>query len=516
MMHAGSTGSSVTPTVANHEPWVNQCFLKDSRLRTVERYFRPANQLPKQKLQQADESMILILPDATTWRKYLRLIRAIVQENDIPFGFVLTESTAEFMDYRNQSEGEASAPQERSLLQRLLERNDKVLAYADLCVRTEMDEWDFLEYEKLSIMERSRHALLRAAHLLESSCWLIADDPNLTLPIDSEDNEIYEIQYKSIQEVIELLSAYINPSKIERLKELQLACQEEYQNRNAPSELEGTKLTELSNDEINRRIQRGLLFRGRLDVTKENIREAYVSGGGKTYFISKENMGVAFHQDMVVVEVLPESQWGRPVGKRRIIYNVDEEVDDFVSSSLQPVPSARVVAIDQPSRRTFVATMTDLPSNDDSGVLVTPMDIRIPKIRLRTRSWRNFLNVRLKIEVDDWEPGTSYPRGRCVEILGPVGDLETEIRALLIENEVELDPFSAEAIARLPSVGDQWRVTDKEVVGRKDLRNIRRIFSVDPPGCQDIDDTMHAEILENGDIEGTFLVLVRFVRCTVD
>jgi DIS3-like exonuclease 1 len=124
---------------------------------------------------------------------------------------------------------------------------------------------------------------------------------------------------------------------------------------------------------------------------------------------------------------------------------------------------------------------------------------------LRTRSWRNFVNVRIKIEVDDWEPGTSYLKGRCAEILGPIGDLETEIRALLIENEVELDPFSAEAIACLPSVGDQWRVSDKEVIGRKDLRGIRRIFSVDPPGCQDIDDTMHAQTLENGDLEGKFL-----------
>jgi exoribonuclease R len=504
MVHvSGATDSSGT-AVATHDPWVNQCFLKDSKLRAVERYFR--HQLPNSKHPAAQTSSILILPDATTWRKYLRLIRAIIQEDNVPFVFVLTESAAELMDYRNQSEGEASAPQERSLLQRLLERNkETIVPFADLCVRTEMDEWDFLEYEKLSVTERSGHALLRAAHLLESSCWILVDDPNSTLPMDGDDNEIYEIQYKFVPEVIDFLSAYVNPSKIERLKELQLACQEEYRNRNAPAQPESTKPTELPDDEIKRRIQCGLLLRGRLDVTKESVKEAYVSAGGKTYFVSKENMGAAFHQDMVVVEVLPESQWGWPVGKRRIIFNSDDEIDDFVTSSLPPVPSARVVLIDQPSRRTFVATMTDPPSNDESGVLVTPMDIRIPRIRLRTRSWRNFVNVRIKIEVDDWEPGTSYLKGRCAEILGPIGDLETEIRALLIENEVELDPFSAEAIACLPSVGDQWRVSDKEVIGRKDLRGIRRIFSVDPPGCQDIDDTMHAQTLENGDLEGKFL-----------
>ena len=80
--------------------------------------------------------------------------------------------------------------------------------------------------------------------------------------------------------------------------------------------------------------------------------------------------------------------------------------------------------------------------------------------------------------------------------------METEIQALLIENQVQLDPFSTEALACLPVQGSRWRVSDEEIQKRRDLRSNRRIFSVDPPGCQDIDDTMHAQILPNGDIEG--------------
>ena len=57
-------------------------------------------------------------------------------------------------------------------------------------------------------------------------------------------------------------------------------------------------------------------------------------------------------------------------------------------------------------------------------------------------------------------------------------------------------PFSMNAIACLPDVdiGEQWSIPAEEEIVRKDLRNIHdlHIYSVDPPGCQDIDDTMHA------------------------
>ena len=45
-----------------------------------------------------------------------------------------------------------------------------------------------------------------------------------------------------------------------------------------------------------------------------------------------------------------------------------------------------------------------------------------------------------------------------------------------------------------------WSIPPEEINSRRDLRDYC-IFSVDPPGCQDIDDTMHARRLPNGLIE---------------
>lgn len=45
-----------------------------------------------------------------------------------------------------------------------------------------------------------------------------------------------------------------------------------------------------------------------------------------------------------------------------------------------------------------------------------------------------------------------------------------------------------------------WRVQESDVAGRRDLRKERAI-SVDPPGCQDIDDAMHVKRKPNGKLE---------------
>jgi DIS3-like exonuclease 1 len=288
--------------------------------------------------------------------------------------------------------------------------------------------------------------------------------------------------------------------KYSTLTKLRINCEDYYQRRNSRKSQSGdsAECITLTDDDIRRGLAQGTFFRGRLEVTKENPAEAYVKIPEKgRYFVRKEHYFRSLHHDSVIIQPLDESQWGRPVGRRRLVYQRSEEDDDDDLTNeyteIPPVPSAKVVATMIPSRRTYVATMTDQPLADETNVLVVPMDVRIPKIRVNTRSWQNLFQKRLLVQVDDWEDGSNYPKGRVVKVLGPVGDLEVEIASLLHENEVELDPFSPAALACLPAVGANWEIPLEEICHRRDLRENRRIFSVDPPGCQDIDDTMHAE-----------------------
>ncbi|OEU22755.1 RNB-domain-containing protein, partial [Fragilariopsis cylindrus CCMP1102] len=307
---------------------------------------------------------------------------------------------------------------------------------------------------------------------------------------------------------------------LEHAKILATRCEEDYNRRNDPAKkLKGHSLDSVTGgveeywteDIIQEGLRNRTLVRGKLTVTKDNIKEAIVSSGGgsdnsSSYFINqtKGYFNRALHQDIVIVMPLPRQEWTSPVGRRRLVHvqpDDNDVTDNDDETSAPPIPSGRVVAIVSESRRQFVATMVDTPMNDESSCLVLPMDMRIPKIRIRTNGWRRFVGQRLLVQVERWEVGSNYPSGFCVEILGPIAHIETEITCLLKENQIDLDPFSAAAQACLPLEGNDWKIPSQEISQRKDLRSTHRIFSVDPNGCQDIDDTFHARVLPNGDIE---------------
>lgn len=46
-----------------------------------------------------------------------------------------------------------------------------------------------------------------------------------------------------------------------------------------------------------------------------------------------------------------------------------------------------------------------------------------------------------------------------------------------------------------------WKVSPEEERERKDLRKTHLVFSIDPKGCEDVDDTLSVRTLNNGDLE---------------
>ncbi|KFK29281.1 hypothetical protein AALP_AA7G113000 [Arabis alpina] len=78
--------------------------------------------------------------------------------------------------------------------------------------------------------------------------------------------------------------------------------------------------------------------------------------------------------------------------------------------------------------------------------------------------------------------------------------METETEVVLIENDVDYSPFSSQVLSCLPPL--PWSVSSEDVSTpvRKQLRHLL-VFSVDPPGCKDIDDALHCTSLPNGNFE---------------
>lgn len=503
------------------------------------------------------EDTVILIPDGRFLRIYLQFFEEILENHSWIrsqncLSLILLESAAEIMNHRHTSPSElfsngteqleSTCVNERKRILKLLEKYNcdsgnnevNVFPFADLSLRgDDDDDFDIFGYDHMAIHDRSRCALLRAAHFISK----MGRQGKPKIIILSEDNQLHYskkdskksesilvgpiLNYDSfvsflISECSDIREKLESDLLVQHWTAIQNKCNEEYTSRNKANDSTGIF------QETDRyghfdyfsegKLQKGNFFKSVLKVTDANPTEAYCAihtpnGDRIEYYLNKNygHFNRAIHNDDIFIEPLPQEQWQQPVGKRRLVHvdNLDDANNkpEPESSYQNPVPTARVVGVsnEKYQRRKFVATMltstTNISPRDENNVLVIPMDMKIPCIRLNTRIDRERIkNKRLLIEIDYWNVGSNFPCGHVVKILGEVGDLNAEVDCLLRENSIDLAPFSANALACLPSVAGRssWNIEDEEIRKRRDLRD-RRIFSVDPIGCQDIDDAMHAK-----------------------
>lgn len=213
----------------------------------------------------------------------------------------------------------------------------------------------------------------------------------------------------------------------------------------------------------------------------------------------------SIHGDVVVVELLPKNEW-----KGRTTALGENDGDDKASgeSPSEPMPTGRVVGILQKNWRDYVVTFPSKEEVQSQGknaqkILVTPWDYRIPKIRISTQQAEALQDFRVVVRIDLWESTSMYPNGHFVRVLGRIGDLEGEIATILVENSISVVPFSEAQMCEMPvnTPENPWKVSSEEERKRKDLRKTHLVFSIDPRGCEDVDDTLSVRALDNGNLE---------------
>ena len=287
-------------------------------------------------------------------------------------------------------------------------------------------------------------------------------------------------------------------------------------------------------------VRAGTLHQGIFNVSPYNYLEGsvHVPAFEKSLLvIGRENSNRAVSGDIVVIEILPKTQWKAPSTK--IIegedLNKDEnaEIEEGESEAViteqerkalqedvrkthgktkegRSQPTAKIVGIVKRNWRQYVGHVDAGSSSAGQGarkqqtVFLLPMDKRIPKIRLRTRQAEGLLGKRILVTIDSWDQDSRYPQGHFVRTLGDLETKGAETEALLLEYDVQYRPFPKAVLDCLPVEGHEWRVPvsldDPGWRGRKDLRDLL-ICSIDPVGCQDIDDALHAKALLNGNYE---------------
>ena len=286
-------------------------------------------------------------------------------------------------------------------------------------------------------------------------------------------------------------------------------------------------------------VKAGLMHQGIFNVSPYN----YLEGSIKVpafpkplLILGRENINRAVDGDVVVVEVLPQEQWKEPSTKiiEEEAITRDENADAEASQDLvsekerkalqeevkkthkgtsegRPQPTAKVVGIVKRNWRQYVGHID--PSSASKGstqgrrmdnVFLIPMDKKIPKIRLRTRQTSELLGKRLLVTIDSWERDSRHPVGHFVRSLGELETKSAETEALLLEWDVQYRPFPKTVLDCLPKEGHNWKVPEStDDPGWRDREDLRELLicSIDPPGCQDIDDALHARKLPNGNYE---------------
>ncbi|KAF2496072.1 RNB-domain-containing protein [Lophium mytilinum] len=283
-------------------------------------------------------------------------------------------------------------------------------------------------------------------------------------------------------------------------------------------------------------VKAGTMHQGTFNVSPYNYLEGsvHVPAFDKPLIIlGRENSNRAVSGDIAVVEILPKDQWKAP--STTIIEeetlnkndNADEDDGETVISERErralqeevkrvhgqstegrPQPTARVVGIIKRNWRQYVGHIdkdsirsTSKASRSQQTVFLIPMDKKIPKIRIRTRQAGELVGKRVLVTIDAWDRDSRYPVGHFVRSLGELESKGAETEALLLEYDVQYRPFPKTVLDCLPDEGHDWKVPanldDPGWRGRKDLRDLL-ICSIDPPGCVDIDDALHATALPNG------------------
>lgn len=288
-------------------------------------------------------------------------------------------------------------------------------------------------------------------------------------------------------------------------------------------------------------VKAGTLHQGIFNVSPYNYLEGsiHVPAFDKSLIVQgRENSNRAVSGDVVVVEVLPKDQWKAPsskvieeedFNKNENAENEDELAEAVVTeqerralqdevkkshskgADARAQPTARVVGVIKRNWRQYVGHIdkdsvrsTTKSSRSQQTVFLIPMDKRVPKIRVRTRQAGDLLGKRVLVTIDSWDRESRYPVGHFIRSLGELETKGAETEALLLEWDVQYRPFPKTVLDCLPAEGHDWKVPastdDPGWKGRRDLRDLN-ICSIDPPGCVDIDDALHAVQLPNGNYQ---------------
>ncbi|XP_055687652.1 DIS3-like exonuclease 2 [Lutzomyia longipalpis] len=260
--------------------------------------------------------------------------------------------------------------------------------------------------------------------------------------------------------------------------------------------------------EMVQQTKRGQVVEGEIRVSSNNYHNAFManpSGGKDIIFRSSILRRHALPGDRVLALIFKTTVRGQDVKADTSLEDNDDAEDAAVQTEEEvPEIEEREVGVvldilEQVHNRLIVGTFQHPISQRN---LLTPRDIRLPRVRVEIKdvvralgnnvtTLKNFIFL-AKITHCTYND----VHGQLLKIIGQVGELQSENRAILVANDLNPEPYPEEILANLPN----FDVGPKDFDGRTDLRRTC-IFTIDPATARDLDDAMSCRRMDDGTYE---------------
>lgn len=166
-------------------------------------------------------------------------------------------------------------------------------------------------------------------------------------------------------------------------------------------------------------------------------------------------------------------------------------------------PEGRVVRVLEPKRSEFVGTV----ERSGKDYRFVPDNRRIHIRPTVTNATKTHEDMKLVIEITAWKSPQTDPLAEIVEVLGPVGNHETEMQAIIrsggfSENFPKHVSEAAQKLYKEREVLFEQAIQDTKgpKPKRRDMRD-STTFTIDPKDAKDFDDAISLKELGNGNYE---------------
>jgi len=210
---------------------------------------------------------------------------------------------------------------------------------------------------------------------------------------------------------------------------------------------------------------RGGAILGTVEVQRQGFAYVVSEEIDKPVLVSSRNLNHAMDGDKVKVQLYALRKKQQPEGE------VIEIVERFKSVFVGTISKSRNFAFFIPSGK-------------------SPFDLFIPNEKLNGAQDGQKAIAR----ITEWPARAKNPIGEIIEVLGDVGNNNTEMHAILAEYDLPLrfPEKVLQAAEKIPDV-----IPQDEIARRRDMRGVTT-FTIDPGDAKDFDDALSIQKLDNG------------------